>query len=161
MSLQGHAGFSLAAAAFFKLWPRETRCDGEDPRMVVLFELIDKAAEAAKASVDPTDTEILDWFEAQARKTWGGSVAWGSSQCGAPCCIENRNAYFPYETIRESAIAAMRCEDASSETTLSECANPECPVGCPESHATPPSYWAMVDADTEPDEPVVQEVNRG
>lgn len=43
-NLLGHTGFSLAADAFFKLFPREVRADGSDPRMVVLFDLIDKAA---------------------------------------------------------------------------------------------------------------------
>lgn len=51
-NLQGHAGFTLAADAFFKLWPGESRCDGEDPRMVILFDLIDKAAKAAMQEVN-------------------------------------------------------------------------------------------------------------
>lgn len=167
--LHTHEGFSLAADAFFKLFPGRTHCDASDSDMVILFELMDKAAAvvhsqwldaapAAKAE-DPTDTEILNYFEAKAREAMGEGGGWSHHFASTPSYIGTRNEIFPYATLRESAIAAIRGEDQPpAETPFSECVNPECPVGCPESHATPPSYWAMVDADSEPDEPVVQEV---
>lgn len=89
--------------------------------------------------------------------------------------------------LMDKVAAAVQAEEPTStepapqETPFSECQNPECPVGCPDSHAETPKYLAMVNEPApasacdclypwdcpncrvlpEPDEPVVQEVPRG
>lgn len=45
------------------------------------------------------------------------------------------------------ALANRGYETATAEPVLSECQNPECPIGCPDSHAMPPSYMALVNGD--------------
>ena len=64
------------------------------------------------------------------------------------------------DEMRKLAIERWIERTKPQETPLSECVNPECPVGCPDSHAATPEYIAMVEPPEE-DDPLVQEVKRG
>jgi len=117
------------------------------------------------AAPEPTDTEIIDFMENQARSIWGSdNAAWSLAMGGTPSYCTRDEDLFTFDTIRDSVKAAMVKagwkRQAPQETPLAKCTNAECPVGCPDSHAATPAYFAMVDAEPA-DEPVVQEVNRG
>ena len=41
----------------------------------------------------------------------------------------------------------LKAVDGPQDVPFSECKNPNCPVGCPDSHAATPAYKAWVDAE--------------
>ena len=91
-----------------------------------------------------TDSEILDWMEKRAREfaafCQAASMdekpyAWSAAHAGVPSFSIADGSTFHYPTLRHSVCAEMMAgQEGLTETPFSEC---------------------------EPDEPVVQEVNRG
>lgn len=182
--VQGHAGFALAADAFLKLFPKENYCDASDPRMVILFDLIDKAAAvthaqwldaapAAKASADPTDTEIFDITDASNRYapcpkcsttvgmrpvTKKGKLAVQCGYCGF------RGVEVAFEDVCTSDHDKAAFDGWNLQAMIAaETPTPE-HLAMVEKFAVQKAISKLpssVESDSEPDEPVVQEVNRG
>lgn len=150
-NLQGHAGFSLAADAFFKLFPRESRMDDSDPRMVVLFDLIDKAARA-KTVADPQLAlrdelfGIKTWLE-----YWLGTKResrHSRDECGR---IVNTWGVVPIPDWDVKQKLQAIAEVLAMEPP------PEQPPSSEELGYADDDAVTRGSADTEPDEPVVQE----